>query len=291
MFGSSFIPTHKPIIAFLAAVLILTAVTSGHAQEPNRQETAVVLASEVDWQKLNPARGDQSPQAGTLWGDRNGTVPTGFLVKFVDGFSSPPHIHNITYRGVVISGLVHNDDPEAAAMWMPKGSYWTQPAGEAHITSAKGSTVAFIEIEKGPYLVKPTDEAFDNGQRPVNVDQSNIVWLDASSTEWIEYSSTGNSPELSFLWGTPGEKETCGTLVKLPPGFEGEIECKESELKAVVIDGDARLARIETSPIDLTPGSYLHAKGDTTLELTCKSENACVLYIRTTGVFGITSGR
>ena len=41
----------------------------------------VVLLSEVKWSPLNPARGDQSPQAGTLWGDRNEKVPTGFLVK------------------------------------------------------------------------------------------------------------------------------------------------------------------------------------------------------------------
>ena len=56
----------------------------------------------------------------------------------MDGFSSPPHIHNVTYRAMVIKGLVHNDDPEAENMWMPPGSFWTQPAGEAHITSAKG---------------------------------------------------------------------------------------------------------------------------------------------------------
>ena len=68
----------------------------------------VILASEVKWEKLNPARGDKSPQAGTLWGDRKGAVPTGFLAKFVDGSSSPPHIHNATYRAVVISGRIHN---------------------------------------------------------------------------------------------------------------------------------------------------------------------------------------
>ncbi|MCG8600560.1 MAG: DUF4437 domain-containing protein, partial [Verrucomicrobiales bacterium] len=91
--------------------------------------TEIVTASEVNWTPLNAARGDASPQAGTLWGDRAGEPQTGFLVKFADGFSSPPHIHNVTYRGVVISGQIHNDDPDAAEMWMPAGSFWTQPAG------------------------------------------------------------------------------------------------------------------------------------------------------------------
>ena len=62
------------------------------------QTNKVLLSSEIVWEKLNPARGDQSPQAGTIWGDRRGSVATGFLAKFVDGFSSPPHIHNVTYR-------------------------------------------------------------------------------------------------------------------------------------------------------------------------------------------------
>lgn len=136
----------------------------------------VLRRADVPWEQLNPARGDKSPKAGTLWGDRKADVATGFLAEFVDGFSSPPHIHNVSYRAVVIEGLVHNDDPQAANMWMPVGSYWTQPKGEAHITSAQGSKiVAYVEIEAGPYLVRPLDQAFDSGERPVNVDASNLA--------------------------------------------------------------------------------------------------------------------
>jgi hypothetical protein len=98
-------------------------------------------------------------------------------VLFERGFSSPPHIHNVSYRGIVIELRVHKDDPDAAKMWMPAGSYWTQPAGggvESHITAADGaSNLAYIEIEDGPYLVRPADEAFDNGERPINVHASN----------------------------------------------------------------------------------------------------------------------
>lgn len=143
-------------------------------------EATVVLASEVEWTPLNAARGDASPMAATVWGDRAGTQPTGFLFHPADGFSSPPHIHNVTYRGVVIRGEIHNDDPSAAEMWMPAGSFWTQPKGEPHITSARGDDVlAYIEIDRGPYLVWPVDQSFESDERPVNVDASNIVWVDA----------------------------------------------------------------------------------------------------------------
>ncbi|MEM9052957.1 MAG: DUF4437 domain-containing protein, partial [Bacteroidota bacterium] len=137
----------KRHLAYVAIIICLVSSCTSH-EKGEAEATAnenltnrVLLSSEIIWQKLNPARGDASPQAGTLWGDRKGEVSTGFLAKFVDGFSSPPHIHNVTYRAVVISGLVHNDDPEAENMWMPPGSFWTQPAGETHITSAQGEEV------------------------------------------------------------------------------------------------------------------------------------------------------
>lgn len=119
----------------------------------NSPTKELLLFSDIEWSPLNPARGDNSPLAGNIWGDRTKEGATGFLVQFKKGFSSPPHIHNVTYRGIVLSGEVHNDDPEAANMWMPAGSYWTQPAGEAHITSAAGDfNMAYIEIQNGPYL-------------------------------------------------------------------------------------------------------------------------------------------
>ena len=176
----------------------------------------VVLSSEIIWEKLNPARGDQSPQAGTVWGDRKGNVATGFLAKFIDGFSSPPHIHNVTYRAVVIKGMIHNDDPKAENMWMKPGSFWTQPQGEAHITSARGKeNIAYVEIDKGPYLVKPIHKAFDNGERPVNIDTSNIVWLNNTKTNWI---SSKSNAEISFLWESKKINGLKGLFVKIPKG-------------------------------------------------------------------------
>ena len=37
---------------------------SEQVQNPTNK---VLLSSEIVWEKLNPARGDKSPQAGTLW--------------------------------------------------------------------------------------------------------------------------------------------------------------------------------------------------------------------------------
>ena len=39
------------------------------------KELVVIPVGEVDWGALNPARGDASPRAGNLWGDRTKNGP------------------------------------------------------------------------------------------------------------------------------------------------------------------------------------------------------------------------
>ena len=262
----------------LALALALSAdCSSSHAAEQTHE---VVLASEVEWTPLNPLRGDKSPKAGTLWGDRKGPAATGFLVKFADGFSSPPHIHNITYRGVVIRGLVHNDDPDASKMWMPAGSFWTQPAGEVHITAAKGATnVAYIEIDSGPYLVRPAKEAFDRGERPINVDASNIVWVDQPGAP-----ASANGPKVAFLWGQPRDGQLSGTLVKLPAEFTGMITSHGSTFRAVVIQGRPkhRGGGVKT----LAPGSYFGSNGKAVHRTSSEGEES-IIYVRTEGKYDV----
>ncbi|HAA13725.1 MAG TPA: hypothetical protein DCE41_19335 [Cytophagales bacterium] len=277
-------------IHLIAGLCLISACTAPEGNGSSEELTAdienpttrVVLSSDIVWEKLNPARGDKSPQAGTVWGDRKGTVATGFLAKFVDGFSSPPHIHNVTYRAVVIKGLVHNDDSQASTMWMPPGSFWTQPIGEAHITSARGTeNIAYVEIDRGPYLVKPTEEAFDNGERPINVDASNVVWLDHSRTSWV---SAESGAELSFLWDSKKEDGLKGVFVKLPVGFRGKMRSDGQVFHAIVIQGSVsyQLPQ-EAQEIMLDPTSYFGSEGQSLHTLESAENQPVILYIRTNG--------
>ncbi|WP_299840165.1 DUF4437 domain-containing protein [uncultured Tenacibaculum sp.] len=240
----------------------------------------VKLSSEIVWEKLNPARGDKSPQAGTVWGDRKRKVSTGFLAKFVDGFSSPPHIHNVTYRAVVIKGEIHNDDPEAENMWMKPGSFWTQPEGESHITSARGKeNIAYVEIDHGPYLVRPIDQAFDNGERPVNIDVSNIIWLANNETNII---SSNSNAKISFLWKSNKADNLQGLFVKFPKGFKGALKSDGTIFHSIVVSGelDYELPKEKTiKKLDI--GSYFTSEGKSIHNIT--SENGAVVYIRTNG--------
>ena len=269
-----------------------TASQSNESAPDVGQKTEIVLKSDVKWGPLNAARGEASPRAGTLWGDRMGAGPSGFLVQFREGFASPPHIHNITYRGVVITGLIHNDDPDAENMWLPTGSYWSQPAGGTHITSANGNkNLAYIEIEDGPYLVQPTEQAFDKGESAINVDVSNLVWLEASDMVWIDQAgipSSAQSPEIAFLWGSPKDGRLNGSLVKLPAGFTGEIRSKSSIFRAVVIQGFPKHdlpggTKVKT----LEPGSYFGSEGRAVHRVSVEVGAESVIYVRTDGKYEV----
>lgn len=181
---------------------------------------------------------------------------------------------------MVVKGLIHNDDPDAEKMWMPPGSFWTQPAGQAHITAAKGEEViAYVEIDSGPYLVKPTQEAFDDGVRPINVDKNNIIWLDASQLKMIESNETTLSLSITFLWE---DGDMNGKLLKLPVEFDGTIFSRGSQFHAVVITGELSYIMPKTNDFKrLDPGSYFTSTSNAKHVLKAKAET--VIYIRSNG--------
>lgn len=236
----------------------------------------VVLTSEVEWEQLNPARGANSPLAATLWGDRTGPGPSGFLLKPVDGFKSPPHIHTADYHGVVINGAIHNADPDAEKVYLPAGSFWTQPGGGVHITAAKGSALAYIEVQD-TFDVLPAEKATDKEDEAVVIQASNITWVDQPG---MRVSPEG--PKVAPLWSDPKDGQPCGTLVKLQSGFAGiTMSGHGSSLHAVVIQGQP----IHGVPGDtdyktLEPGSYFGSEGESFHQLSCVEAEDCIIYVR-----------
>jgi hypothetical protein len=182
---------------------------------------------------------------------------------------------------VVISGRIHNDDPDAAEMWMPPGSFWTQPKGEVHITAAKGATnLALVEIDKGPYLVLPLEEAFDSGERRINVDASNIVWVDPPGIP-----ASANGPKVAYLWGNLQNGQSNGTFVKMPAGFAGKINSWGATFRAVVIKGQPQYLGAEVKTLD--PGSYFGSKGETVHQVSSSEDEETVIYLRTDGKYEV----
>ena len=282
---------HFIAAATLCGFVSLTGCETPVPSQPSQMQldsVRVVTPDQVDYVPLNPARGDASPQAGVLWGDIREDVPSGVLLKFAEGFASPPHIHNITYRAIVISGEIHNDDPDAANMWMGPGTFWTQPAGEVHITSARpglGGT-AFLEILEGPYLVQPGDQAFDNGERPLNLVSSNMMWMTSDEFNWIDANAKG--AEIALLWGDLRANALSGSMLKLPSGFSGDLWSQEEGIRAVTIKGELTHT-VEGLPSTsrLQAGGYFSSDEGVQHSISCESASDCLVYVRTAGQFRV----
>jgi len=126
----------------------------------------VVLMSQVDWNPLNPARGDQSPRAGNLWGDRTESGASGFLVKFEDGtlvklpagFTGKIHNQNSTFHAVVIQGRSQYQVPgETEEKTLEPGSYFGSEAESVHQVSCEAEEECIIYVRtEGKYDVIPT---------------------------------------------------------------------------------------------------------------------------------------
>lgn len=275
------------ISTFMGACSTHNLLQESHTSTLNETSTVETLqTANVKWEQLNPARGKSSPQAGTLWGERTGPGPAGFLLKPIDGFKSPPHIHNVAYRGIVISGGIHNDDPNADDMYMPQRSFWTQPAGGIHITAAKGvKSLAYIEIEDN-FTVLPAAKAFVSQENPVNIHASNIVWVTQ-----VDNALNDKTVKLAYLWQNHENPTLNGQLVKLPKGFNGFINAESATMRVVVIEGHpAYQTNNKQQLTSLEPGSYLGLMGNTKQYVECPATEDCVMYIRANGAFSVVKG-
>ena len=169
-------------------------------------------------------------------------------------------------------------------MWMPTGSFWTQPAGEDHTTAANDKTnLIYLEIDEGPYLVKPSKEHFDNGERPINVHADNMVWLQKSDLVNI----AANGVSVAYLWGETSS--VYGTLVKLPKGFKGSIKSNGDEFKAVVIKGSINYTQNNTPrQIELNAGSYIESSTAAHHSVESANQSETIVYVRTSSKFSVT---
>ncbi|MEQ3724142.1 DUF4437 domain-containing protein [Alcanivorax sp.] len=267
------------------ALVLFAAASAIYAESPQAQaRLTVVPAEDVDWGYLNPARGELSPGAANLWGDRAVDTATGMLVRFDKGFQSPPHIHNITYRGIVIKGQMHNDDPDAQPMWMPATSFWTQPAGADHITAAGADeNLIYLEIDAGPYRVQPSSKAYDNGEFPLNLHADNLVWQDRTELQSLQ---TDNL-EATQLWQS--DTGVNGAMIRFPAGFSGSIETGANEFRAVLIAGEMgyRSAASMKTVSTLKPGSYIESSGPIQHGIVNQSADPVTLYVRTDAPYSV----
>lgn len=115
--------------------------------------------------------------------------------------------------------------------------------------------------------MRPVEQATATAERPINMDASNVVWVDLAGQPALK---------IAYLWGDPSGAQPGGVFIKVPAQRASVLN--NPKLRAVLILGEAT---VPGQPA-MTPGSLLSAS-DGGAQVTCKSAAACVLYVRTDG--------
>ncbi len=126
--------------------------------------------------------------------------------------------------------------------------------------------------------MKPINKAFDNGERPINIDISNVVWLDNEKTNWV---SSNSNAQISFLLKN---EDFRSLFVKLPKGYSGTIKTEGTVLHSVIIQGELNyLVSQENETKVLDPGSYFGSTSKATHTISNTKNDVVLIYIRTNG--------
>lgn len=131
---------NKMIIQLLAVTAVCVASVSAQAQTPSRSVNVSVNELkfyELGKEKIPVAKGYGDPAAGAHSN----------YIKLPGGASSPMHTHSGDYYGVVISGVVANEqNPAGPDRPLAPGSYWFQQGGQPHVTKCISSTECLIFV-------------------------------------------------------------------------------------------------------------------------------------------------
>ncbi len=93
----------------------------------------MVTPDQVDYQPLNPARGDASPQAGTLWGDLDDGGLSASFVKLPAGHTSDLSVESDRLRAVIVDGaLIHSVAGLETQSELGAGGFFESDAGVPH---------------------------------------------------------------------------------------------------------------------------------------------------------------
>lgn len=152
-------------LAFSTSAFSADAPAGTAAKKPAsaaKKTAKLVPVGDVKWGPLMPDMAD-GPQIAFVQGDAKGKGNVSFFLKLPNGSNSGVHTHNADQQATVISGMVTNQlagEADDTAKQMGPGSWWWQPAKEAHFNrcvSADGCVV-FIAVN-GPFSFIPVKDA------------------------------------------------------------------------------------------------------------------------------------
>lgn len=257
----------------LVALTLLSGVS--HAIGAATPMGTILAAKDVPWTVAPP--GPQ--QTAKLWGDRTKGA-AGVLVKVPGGWKSEVHAYTGDQHVILISGRwVHEieEDGAGADRVLSPGSYWEEPAGEAHQDRCEPGAECIVLVY-APEKVAPVPAGADTRAATHTKRPPGII-RPASDLKWVR-----QSPDvplmLASLWGHRDEGHF-GELVKMPSGFNSGLHAHTGNYYGVLLSGTWIHVEENGAGADqeLGPGSYVMQPGKGMHVDRCKRGTDCILFL------------
>ncbi len=165
------------------------------------------------------------------------------IVRFPGNFETPLHTHKFSYSAVALSdGLFHGrakDDKHDVT----KGSFWTQPGGEAHLDGCKGDDFCyFFVVFEGPVNMTPVETPVEKSAG-TSTAYADIKWKEVKGG--IKMAVVSGSPKVGPFTG----------LFSFPKGMTTNVHTHSADFAGALLSGTHHRGASADQLKTLSPGS------------------------------------
>ncbi len=157
---------------YVSIVLLLTMLgcdDSATLSDTESEISVLTNTQDLQWEKMVPELGDDSPELATLRVDPVTKTPT-ILARFPTDIHIPRHVHPDGETHVILEGS-HLFDQDGLRYDVQKHGHLYMPGGLVHEAWVPAGTLAMISVEGGfnvDWLDGPPSAADVGQQAPVN---------------------------------------------------------------------------------------------------------------------------
>lgn len=187
------------------------------------------------------------------------------IVRFPANFKTPLHTHKFGYSAVALSeGLFHGRSTEDNHD-ITKGSFWTQPGGEAHLDGCKGDQFCyFFIVFAGPVDLTPVKTPVEKSAG------STTAYAD------IQWKEVKGGVKMAVISGNPKVGPFTG-LFSFPKGMTTNVHTHSSDFAGALLSGTHHRGPSADQLKTLSPGSVWSEPAGSAHMEKCGDEEGCVM--------------
>jgi quercetin dioxygenase-like cupin family protein len=187
------------------------------------------------------------------------------MVKLPPGYNSGLHTHTADYTGIAMSAGLSHTLTKAPGKPLPKGSYWYQPGGEAHVDACHTKAPCYmLAMFKGAVDMKPVKE-------PATAPKAVIT--PADKIKWAELKG---GVKMAVIDGNP-KKGPFQALFHFPAGMTTNVHTHSAAFTGALLAGTHQRGPRADRLVTLGEKSVWHEPANSPHMEKCGAKAACII--------------